>query len=238
LEDPHWTCDVLELPFADILEGDIELAPNLPVRVIREAYATGLRQPLQTRCHIHAIAEDVTSIDDDVADIDADPELNALLVWHLGIALGHPALDIKSAAHCVHYAAKLSQHSVPGVLDDPATVFGNLRINKSAQMGLKVDVRALFVHTSQSAVASHVGRQYGSKPAFDAVLPRRSHGADLQPPYTPNCGPADDPPVSAGASAGNGLIAGMSDHDPFLKCCEGATRLAIDEEAEVWTPPA
>ena len=29
---------------------------------------------------------------------------------------------------------------------------------------------------------------YGSKPAFDAVLPRRSHGADLQPPYTPICG--------------------------------------------------
>jgi hypothetical protein len=23
-------------------------------------------------------------------------------------------------------------------------------------------------------------------------------------------------------------------NDPFLKCCEGATRLAIDEEAEVW----
>ena len=201
LEDPNGPCDVLELPFAYVLDGDIELAPNLPVRVIRDAYATGLRQSLQTRCHIHAIAENITSIDDDVADIDAHAELDALLIWHPGIALGHPALDIKSAAHCVHYAAKLSQHSVPGVLDDPATVFGNLRINKSAQMGLKVDVRALFVRTSQSAVASHVCRQYGSKPALDAILARRSHGADLQPPYTPNCGPVDDPPVGLSAAA-------------------------------------
>src|SRR5437660_1647242 len=79
-EDPHWPCDVLELPFAFILEGDIELAPNLPVRVIGDANATGLRQSLQTRCHIHAIAENVTSIDDDVADIDAYAELDALLI--------------------------------------------------------------------------------------------------------------------------------------------------------------
>jgi hypothetical protein len=148
LEDPHWPCDVLELPFACILEGDIEFAPNLPVRVIRDAYATGLRQSLQTRRHIHAVAENVTSIDDDITDIDADAELDALLIRHPGIALGHPALDIKSAAHCVHYAAKFSQHPVSGVLDDPATVFGDLGIDKSAQMGLKLDVRALFVHAS------------------------------------------------------------------------------------------
>jgi hypothetical protein len=188
-EDPHWPCDVLELLFACVLEGDIELAPNLPVRIFGDTNATGLRQSLQTRCHIHAIAENVISIDDDIADIYAYPELDALLIWHLGIALGHPALDIKSAAQCVHYAAKLSQHPVPGVLDDPATVFSDLGIDKGAQMVLKLDVRALFVHTGQPAVASHIGGQYGSKPAFDAVLPRRSHGADLQPPYpyTPNC---------------------------------------------------
>ena len=163
LEDPHRPCDVLELPFACILEGDIELAPNLAVCVIGDANATGRRQSLQTRRYIHAVAENVTSIDDDVADIDAHAELDALLIWHLCIALGHPALDIKSAAHCVHYAAKLSQHPVPGVLDDPATVFGNLGIDKSAQMVLKLDVRALFVHTGQSAVAGHIGGQTASR---------------------------------------------------------------------------
>ena len=162
LEDPHRPSDVLELPFACILECDIELAPNLPVRVIRNANASGLRQSLQTRCHVHAIAENVTSIDDDVADIDAHAELDALIIWHPGIALDNPALDIECATHCVHYATKLSQHPVSGVLDDPTTVFGNLGIDKSAQMGLKLDVGALFVHTGQPTVASHVGRQYGS----------------------------------------------------------------------------
>jgi hypothetical protein len=91
-----------------------------------------LRQSLQTRCHIHAIAENVTSIDDDVADINANPELDALLIWYLGIALGHPALDIKSSAHCVHYAAKLGQQPIAGVLDNTAAVFGNLGIDERA----------------------------------------------------------------------------------------------------------
>src|SRR5216684_1084515 len=127
-EDPHWPCDVLELPFAFILEGDIELAPNLPVRVIGDANATGLRQSLQTRCHIHAIAENVTSIDDDVADINANPELDALLIWYLGIALGHPALDIKSAAHCVHTTLLNSASS-------PSPVFLTTRPRCSAILG-------------------------------------------------------------------------------------------------------
>jgi hypothetical protein len=53
-------------------------------------------------------------------------------------------------------------------------VFGNLGIDKRAQMGLKLDVCALFVHTRQSAVASHIRCQYGSKLAFDAVVARPS----------------------------------------------------------------
>ena len=76
--------------------------------------------------------EDVATVDDDVTDIDADTELNLLLLWHLGIALGHAALDIKSAAHCVHYAAKLSQQPIAGVLDNTAAVFGNLGIDEGA----------------------------------------------------------------------------------------------------------
>jgi hypothetical protein len=185
------------LLFACVHEGKIELAPNLPVRVIGDANATWLRQSLQTRCHIHAVAENVTPIDNDVADIDAHTEFDALLIWHPRIALGHPALDIKGAAHCVHYAAKLGQHPVAGVLDDPATVFGNLGIDKSAQMGLKLDVRALFVLTGQPAVAGYIDGQYGNKSALDAVLTRDGHGADLQPLYTPNCGAwMDGPPES------------------------------------------
>ncbi|WP_354258045.1 hypothetical protein [Bradyrhizobium sp. F1.13.3] len=34
LENPHRPCDVLQLPFAFILKNDVELAPNLSLRII------------------------------------------------------------------------------------------------------------------------------------------------------------------------------------------------------------
>ena len=77
-------------------------------------------------------------------------------------------------------SAKLGQHPISGVLDDPATVFGIFGIDKTAQMGLKLDVRALFVHTG----SADIGCQYGSKPAFDAVLTRDSHALiSTETPY-------------------------------------------------------
>ena len=148
LEDPHRPRNVLELPFACILEGDIKLALDLPVHFSGDANAARLRQALQTRCHIHVVAENVTSIDDDVAGVDSNPELDALLIRHLGVSLGHPTLNIKSAADCVHYAAELSQQPITGVLDNTAVVFGNLGMDEGVQMVLEPDVRALFIQTS------------------------------------------------------------------------------------------
>jgi hypothetical protein len=213
LEDPHWPLDILELPFASILEGDIELAPYRPVRVIRDANPARLRQSLQTRCHIHAVAENVTSIDNDVSNIDADAELNTLLIWYLGIAPGHPSLNVKSAAHCVHHASKLGQQSISGMLDDPAAMFGNLGVDNGAEMVLKLGVGALLVHAGQPAVAGHIRGQYCSKSAFDAVLTRDGRCADLRTSYTPNCyawmdRPARRPPPELRSA--KSLILGMS----------------------------
>src|SRR6266542_1409610 len=76
--------------------------------------------------HVDRIPEDVAAVDHDVADIDADAELDPLLVRHVGIALRHAALDVHGTTHRVHDTAELGQHAVAGVLDDPPTVLGNL----------------------------------------------------------------------------------------------------------------
>src|SRR5262245_36516567 len=54
---------------------------------------------LQPRCDIHPVAKDVLLLDDHVTKVDADPELNPLIWRNSRIALGHPALDLCSAAH-------------------------------------------------------------------------------------------------------------------------------------------
>jgi hypothetical protein len=105
----------------------------------------GSANPYQTCRHVHAVAEDVATIDDDVADIDPNAKLDPLLLRHVGVALHHATLNIKSTAHGVDHAAELGQHSIAGVLDNTAAVFGNLGIDEGAQMVLELDVRALFI---------------------------------------------------------------------------------------------
>jgi hypothetical protein len=54
-------------------------------------------------------------------------------------------LDIQCTAHCIHYAAELSEHAVAGILDNAPTMPADFRVDNDAQMLLKLSVRALFV---------------------------------------------------------------------------------------------
>jgi hypothetical protein len=99
-----------------------------------------------TAGYVHAISEDVATIDDDVPDIDADPKLDPLVLWNVGVALCHASLNIDSAPHGIYDAAEFSQHSVDGILHDPAAMSGDLGIDQDAQVFLQPNVRALLIH--------------------------------------------------------------------------------------------
>src|SRR5262249_6556271 len=124
----------------------------------RHADAAGLRNTFQPCGHVHAIAEDVATVDHHIADIDADAKLDPLLLGHVRVALGHASLDIDSAAHRVHDAAELSQQAIAGALDNAPTVLRDLGINEGAQVVREPGVRPLFVQAGQAAIASDISR--------------------------------------------------------------------------------
>src|SRR5207248_3328093 len=80
------------------------------------ADAAGLRQPLQPRGYIDAIAEDVMLLNDHVAKVHSDAECDAFVLGRFGIALGHPALDLHGAAHRINDAWEFSEQAVAGIL--------------------------------------------------------------------------------------------------------------------------
>ena len=82
-------------------------------------------QCLQPRSHINAIAGDVIAVDDDVDEVDADTELDALLSWLRLIVCPHRPLNVNRATKRGIRAAAFEQHSVAGGLDDPAAMFGD-----------------------------------------------------------------------------------------------------------------
>jgi hypothetical protein len=58
---------------------------------------------------LDVIPEDIAAINDDIAYVYADAELNPLLLRNIAIALNHAALDIHGTTHRVDDAAELSQ---------------------------------------------------------------------------------------------------------------------------------
>ena len=97
--DPHRPRDVLELALAGILKATSSLPCTSSCTRPDTQMPPGSRQRLQSRRHVHAVAPHVVAIDDDVAEVDADAELDPLLRRNVGIALGHAALDLDRAAH-------------------------------------------------------------------------------------------------------------------------------------------
>ena len=115
---------------AHIVIGDLDLAPDLAVSVIRDADAAGVRDAFEASRDVDAVAEDVVVVDDDVADMNADAKLDALCFGYIDIAVRHAALNLDGATHRVDRAAEFDQHSVAGGLDDAAPMLGDLRVDQ------------------------------------------------------------------------------------------------------------
>ena len=72
--DPDRLGDVLQMLLAERLEPHVKLVPGVVVGGSGDDDPVRLTDPLQPGGDIDAIAVDVVAIDDDVAEIDADPE--------------------------------------------------------------------------------------------------------------------------------------------------------------------
>src|SRR6266446_9006774 len=80
-------------------------------------------------CDIHTVTEDVRILDDDIALVNTDTELDAAGRRHIGVTLGHAALPFGRTTQPVDDARKFDQQAITGSLHDAAPVFGDLRVD-------------------------------------------------------------------------------------------------------------
>ena len=124
----HRPCNVLDVLLAHIRERVGELVADLIPHDAADTDPARLGEGFEPRGDVDAIAKDVVVVDDDVAEIDADAEFDALALGHIGVALGYPALDLGRTAHRIDDALELDEHPVAGGLDDAAATFGDLGV--------------------------------------------------------------------------------------------------------------
>ena len=76
---PHRLGDILDLLRTEVVKDDVELAENLLVDLGGHDDATRFGNPLQPCRDVDAIAQNIVAVDDDVPEVNPDPELNALV---------------------------------------------------------------------------------------------------------------------------------------------------------------
>src|SRR5207244_3557887 len=81
--------DVLDLLLAEIGKSQWQLVADLIARDLRDAEATRFADRLEPRRDVHAVAENIIAVDNDVANIDADAQDEAFVFLYSGDSLVH-----------------------------------------------------------------------------------------------------------------------------------------------------
>jgi hypothetical protein len=111
----------------------------------------------QPRGYVDPIAIDVIRFGNNVAEVDPNPEGDALVLGRIRISVGHTPLHLGSASHRVDHAEKLCQHSIAGVFDNSSAVLLDLRVDQLAEMGFETFMRSLLIRAHQARVPRYVG---------------------------------------------------------------------------------
>ena len=130
----------------------------------------GLSDVFEPSSDIDALAENVAVFDDDVPDVDANTELDALVRSHSHVALGHTALLLHGAADSVHSANELDQYPVACAFDDSSAMFGDVGLEKFAPVRVEARERALLVGPHKPAVAGDITSENGGEPPLDSPI--------------------------------------------------------------------
>jgi hypothetical protein len=158
--DPNWVSDVLKLGRAEVADSEVQPAFDLAVGILGKTDRAGRRDALEPRSDVDAVAHQIAvGLLDDIAHVNADAKVDALLGRDASVALDHGGLDFDRAAHGVDRAAELDDRAVAGALDDAAMVHRDDRVNQVAAERPEPRQRAIFVRSCKPAIAGDVGDQ-------------------------------------------------------------------------------
>jgi hypothetical protein len=101
-----WLGNILQTKQTQFPETECELTIHLLEYLTGNANSARLRDCLQARSHIHALAKDIVLVDNDITDVNANAEYDLLFVRNTAVALAHATLEIACAANCIQDTGK------------------------------------------------------------------------------------------------------------------------------------
>src|SRR5947209_6569231 len=125
MRGPDRLRDILHLLRAEIDELDRQLRPNLVLNSTRDANPARLSKSFQPGGDINRIAEETVALNNDVADVQSDPEPHLLTGRPIRNPLGYALLHRDSTLHSIHRTGEIGEHAVARRVEDPTAMRGN-----------------------------------------------------------------------------------------------------------------
>ncbi len=123
--------------------------------------------PSKRAADIDAIAHKIAvTLLDDVAEMNADTELDAAILDDAGVSFDHSILHFDGAPNRIDNAAKLDQRPVTGALEDTSVVHGDGRVNEIAAQSAEPRQGAILVRAGEPTETDHVGGENCREFAF------------------------------------------------------------------------
>lgn len=143
---------------AGVLEWNLDLAADLFVNRLRNTKPTLGGQTLQTGRDIDSVTKEVVLVDDDISEIDSDPEEHLAISRNIGVSALDLPLDVDGTSHRLHRAGKLGEDAVTGTTEDSAMMVSHELVDHAA-VGVEPADAFLFVRLHQPAEADDISRQ-------------------------------------------------------------------------------
>ena len=158
LERLHRLFDVLEGKLAQVAQCRLELSGHGIADGARDHDAAGRRLRLQSGCHVHAIAVEVATLDNKIAQMNTDAKYHPLRIGLVGIQLRNCLLEFDRRAQGVHRTRELGQDAVANQLDNASAIPGHGRFQAVAAPFLQTKQRAGLVAAHELGVTNDIRR--------------------------------------------------------------------------------
>ncbi len=165
--------DVLETPFAEIRERDRQPVADGRPHGLRNADSPGLREVLDARGSVDAVAIDVAAVLDHVAEIHADSKFDLARRARIRVADRELGLNLQRALQRVERGVESREHGVARIVDDTPFVPHDGRSEQIEMIGQRPMGR-VFRFPHQSAVARDVCVENSRQLARHVFMPHRA----------------------------------------------------------------
>src|SRR6516225_9676902 len=165
--DPNWAVNILDPSISRVFEKKTRMPAQLFADGRCDRYPTGFCQPFEPGSNIDAVAVNAIVLDDDIARIDADAQLQLAVAGGI-IVGGQTALDIDGAIHGVDGAVELNEEAVALAAEKSTLVQRDSWFDHGFDAIGKPDVCAFLVDAHQTAIADDIGEKNRRKLPFEA----------------------------------------------------------------------